>query len=100
MSQPTAATRSGVTFPGLLTILFIGLKLTGHVNWPWLWVLSPLWITAALGLILLTLSLAVITYANHRIRQEAAAKRGGRPAGHRAPDRRGIQIRRPHRRVA
>jgi len=81
MSQPAAAARSGVTFPGLLTILFIGLKLTGHVDWPWLWILSPLWITAALGLILLTLSLAVIAYANHRIRQEAAAKRGCHPAG-------------------
>ena len=81
MSQPAAATRSGVTFPGLLTLLFIGLKLTGHVEWHWVWVLSPLWITAALGLILLALSLAVIAYANHRIRQEAAAKRGDRPSG-------------------
>ena len=31
-------------FPGLLTILFIGLKLTNYIDWSWLWVLSPLWL--------------------------------------------------------
>lgn len=28
----------------LLTVLFIGLKLTGYIDWSWVWVLSPLWI--------------------------------------------------------
>ena len=36
----------GVGFVGLLTIVFIVLKLTGSIDWPWLWVLSPIWITA------------------------------------------------------
>ena len=35
----------GIGFVGLLTILFIGLKLTGYITWSWLWVLSPLWIS-------------------------------------------------------
>jgi len=35
---------SGVGFPGLLALLFIGLRLGGVTSWPWLWVLSPLWI--------------------------------------------------------
>jgi uncharacterized protein (DUF983 family) len=35
----------GVGFVGLLTLLFIGLKLTGYVTWSWLWVLSPMWIS-------------------------------------------------------
>lgn len=34
----------GIGFIGLLTILFIGLKLTGYISWSWWWVLSPLWI--------------------------------------------------------
>ncbi len=34
----------GIGFAGLLAILFIGLKLTGVINWSWLWVLSPLWV--------------------------------------------------------
>jgi hypothetical protein len=36
------------SFSVLLAVLFIGLKLTGHVAWPWLWVLAPVWIPAAL----------------------------------------------------
>jgi hypothetical protein len=35
----------GIGFAGLLTILFIGLKLTGYIGWSWWWVLSPLWIS-------------------------------------------------------
>src|SRR5687768_7584643 len=27
----------------LLTTLFVGLKLTGHIDWHWVWVLAPLW---------------------------------------------------------
>lgn len=38
----------GVSFGGLLTVLFIGLKLTGTINWSWIWVLSPLWIPLVL----------------------------------------------------
>jgi hypothetical protein len=35
-------------FPGLLTLLFIGLKLTNYIDWSWLWVLSPLWLPIVL----------------------------------------------------
>lgn len=42
----------GVGFGGLLTIAFIVLKLTGVISWSWLWVLSPLWITFLLVLVL------------------------------------------------
>ena len=34
----------GIGFLGLLTILFIGLKLTGYITWSWWWVLAPIWI--------------------------------------------------------
>lgn len=27
-----------------LTVLFVGLKLTGLISWSWLWVLAPLWL--------------------------------------------------------
>lgn len=43
----------GVSFSGLLTILFIGLKLVRVINWSWWWVLSPLWIEAALLIIVI-----------------------------------------------
>ena len=35
----------GLGFADALTLLFIALKLTGVINWSWLWVLSPLWIS-------------------------------------------------------
>jgi len=41
---------SGISFLGLLAILFIALKLTGYITWSWIWVLSPLWIGLALVL--------------------------------------------------
>jgi hypothetical protein len=28
----------------LLLVLFVGLKLTGHISWSWLWVLAPIWV--------------------------------------------------------
>ena len=34
----------GVGLTGLLTMFFIELKLTGHIDWSWWWVLSPSWI--------------------------------------------------------
>ena len=40
----------GIGFFGLLTVLFIGLKLTNYINWAWYWVLGPLWIPTALTL--------------------------------------------------
>ena len=33
----------GIGVFGLLGVLFIGLKLTGYINWSWLWVLMPFW---------------------------------------------------------
>lgn len=33
----------GIGFLGLLTILFIALKLTGYIDWNWWWVLTPIW---------------------------------------------------------
>ena len=45
MGETTTKTAGGgIGFGGLLTILFIALKLTGNIDWSWLWVLSPLWI--------------------------------------------------------
>jgi hypothetical protein len=38
----------GIGFFGLLTIIFIVLKILGIIAWSWLWVLSPLWIGALL----------------------------------------------------
>jgi len=47
----SSTSNSGIGFCGLLTILFIGLKLGSVIAWSWWWILSPLWIPV--GLIIL-----------------------------------------------
>lgn len=52
----------GIGFTGLLTVLFIGLKLTGYITWSWVWVLSPIWISILLALFIVIVA-GVIAYA-------------------------------------
>ena len=47
-NSKSGASTAGIGFPGLLTIAFIVLKLVGVINWSWVWVLAPAWISAAL----------------------------------------------------
>lgn len=53
----------GVSFCGLLGILFIGLKLGEVINWSWWWVLAPLWGPFALVLLVLLICVIVIGIA-------------------------------------
>lgn len=52
MSESKTTTSGGIGFIGLLTIAFIILKLCNVVQWSWWWVLSPIWITVALVVII------------------------------------------------
>ena len=61
MSDSSGNSSGGISFCGLLTILFIALKLTNYITWPWIWVLSPLWIGAALGLALIVIVLVFLS---------------------------------------
>ena len=47
-------TKSGIGFVGLLTIVFITLKLLKVIEWSWWWVLSPIWIDIILAIVLAT----------------------------------------------
>ena len=40
----TKTASSGIGFCGLLAIAFIVLRLTGIIEWSWVWVLAPIWI--------------------------------------------------------
>lgn len=54
MSKENTHVSGGIGFFGLLTILFIGLKITNLIDWSWWWVLSPiLGISALFFLVLL-----------------------------------------------
>lgn len=43
----------GVSLGGVLFIVFLVLKLTGHIDWSWLWVTAPLWIPIGLFIVFL-----------------------------------------------
>ena len=50
---------NGIGFIGLLTILFIGLKLGNVITWSWWWVLSPVIIST---IVVILLIIAVVIY--------------------------------------
>lgn len=45
--------KGGISFLGLLGIVFITLKLTGYITWSWWWVLLPLYAPLAIALVLM-----------------------------------------------
>ena len=47
----------------VLTILFIILRASNVIDWPWLWVWSPLWILASVVIILFVVSLVCLGLA-------------------------------------
>lgn len=61
MAENTTVKSGGVGFGGLLTTVFIVLKLTHVIDWSWWWVLSPLWI--GVGLCIVILLVVGIIYA-------------------------------------
>ena len=61
--QSNSSSSSGIGFVGLLTIVFITLKLLGKIAWSWWWVLSPIWITTIIVLIVLLVMILVTIIA-------------------------------------
>ena len=53
MSNSGSSSSGGIGFLGLLTVLFVGLKLTGYIAWSWWWVTAPLWGGFALAILLI-----------------------------------------------
>jgi hypothetical protein len=55
----------GTSVSGLLGVLFVGLKLTGYIDWSWWWVTLPFWgpsaiIFGTIGIVLLLAGLALL----------------------------------------
>lgn len=61
--------KSGVSIVGVLTIVFVVLKLTNLISWSWLWVLSPLWISIAIALAYLFILALILIMDNLHKRQ-------------------------------
>ena len=58
----------GIGFVGVLQITFIVLKLCGVIEWSWWWVLSPIWISTALTILVLLIAFIVFTIRDGRYR--------------------------------
>lgn len=52
-NNSSSSSSGGIGFLGLLTIVFIVLKLCGVINWNWFWVLSPSIFGISIGVLLL-----------------------------------------------
>lgn len=94
MADSSSSSSGGIGFAGLLTIVFVVLKLNpgGHLDspvedWSWWWVFSPLWISAAIfvgilaivGLVMLGAWVIDKINLKRRRKKQLAAIRGRRP---------------------
>jgi len=59
MSETTSKS-GGIGFFGLLTLIFITLKLTGVIAWSWLWVLAPFWAPIALAILFFVIAFIIM----------------------------------------
>ena len=65
MSNKTVSSSSssaGIGFSGLLTVAFIVLKLCHVIDWAWVWVLSPLWISFVLGILIFAIYIGIAVW--------------------------------------
>lgn len=54
--RSSTSAASGAWFPSALFLVFLTLKLTGHIDWSWWWVSAPLWAPLALALALIAVA--------------------------------------------
>lgn len=59
MNKSNNSAPQGLGFTSILQLIFITLKLMGVIEWSWVWVLSPLWISVIL-VILVALIMTVV----------------------------------------
>lgn len=55
-------TSGGLSFCGVLSLIFITLKLVNVITWSWLWVLAPIWLPIVVVLLLIICALIVTIF--------------------------------------
>lgn len=51
--------RIGINFAEVLGVVFIALRLCGVIEWPWVWVLAPIWVPICLWLLAVLIAFIV-----------------------------------------
>ena len=64
MKENKTTVNGGIGFTGLLQVAFIVLKLIGVINWSWVWVLSPTWISIILVVLVIMVAIIVTRWLN------------------------------------
>jgi hypothetical protein len=59
-NNASGSSSGGIGFAGLLTVAFVVLKLTGFIAWSWWWVLSPLWISVLIAVLIVVAALIAV----------------------------------------
>jgi len=49
----------GLSLTTILFLIFLVLKLTNYIDWSWWWVTSPLWISAILVILIVSIFLKI-----------------------------------------
>lgn len=65
----TNVTSGGISFFGLLCILFIALKLTGYIHWSWFWILFPITIPITIIVLIFAGCFIAVLYEHYNKRQ-------------------------------
>lgn len=63
-NNTVGASGAGIGFSGVLTIVFIVLKLCKVINWSWVWVLSPIWISMIITIVIILIAFLVFKILN------------------------------------
>lgn len=63
-SRKQVVVRKGAPVPLIIGLVFIALKLTGAIDWSWVWVLSPFWICAGIWVLVLAVLGLVLVFAH------------------------------------
>ena len=74
MKDNNNSSSGGIGFVGLLTIVFIVLKLCGVITWSWWWVLSPLWISVVLAVVIVAIYLAIVLHDDSKKNSRGTGK--------------------------
>ena len=61
MTSNKSSRSNGIGFGGALFLLFLGLRLAGIIDWPWVWVFAPIWIPATLAAVILVI-IGILAY--------------------------------------
>lgn len=77
----TSSSSGGIGILGALGVLFVGLKLTGYIDWSWLWVTAPFWglfaLVVALVLFAAIAKLVAVLVTRKKKRRPVTVQRAG-----------------------